>query len=76
MNAEDLSLYVAIYLRGDSLKPEHVSEVLGVQPSRFQTKGGFRFETTKYIAKIGVWALMTQTRSVILTDHIDELLKK
>jgi hypothetical protein len=66
---------VSIYLRGDELQPEHVSQVLGVQPTQFQTKGGPTSHSTKVIAKIGVWALYAQTDSIEISDHIDELLK-
>lgn len=34
------------------------------------------FGSKKAIAKIGVWALMAQTESLSVTDHIDELLEK
>jgi hypothetical protein len=76
MKQEEPYLIVAVYLRGGQLQPMHVSEVLGIKPSRFQVKGGLKFGSKDVIAKIGVWALIAQTNSPILADHLDELFGK
>lgn len=67
---------VAIYLKGHRLDPDHVSQVLGIQPSRSQKKGGFRAESTKFIAKIGMWTHKIKSDSRLISDLIDELLKQ
>jgi hypothetical protein len=69
-------IIVAIYLRGERLQPERVSQVLSVQPSKSQKTGGLCYESRNVTAKIGIWALIAQTDSAIVSDHIDELLKK
>jgi hypothetical protein len=75
MKAREPRLIIAIYLRGDQLKPDHISEVLGLQPSRCQKKGELRAGSKTVISKIGVWTLIAQTDSPSITDHIDELLR-
>jgi hypothetical protein len=67
---------VAIYLCGKRLQPAHVSQVLNLQPSKSQTKGGPTCHSTKFIAKVGLWALVAQSHSTVVSDHIEELLKK
>jgi len=69
-------IIVAIYLRGERLQPEHISQMLSLQPSKSQKTGRLCYESKNVIAKIGIWALIAQTDSAIVSDHIDELLKK
>lgn len=64
---------VGIYLRGNALSPEHVSRVLGIQPSSAQTKGGRKAGSTRYIAKIGMWAIKVKSDLRSLTELIDEV---
>ena len=68
-------LTVSIYLRGDRLQPDHITEVLGIQPSGFQKKGELR-PGSKVIAKIGVWSFIARTDSRVATDHIEDLLSQ
>lgn len=76
MSKEDKYLIdVGIILRGEKLQPEHVSEFLGLQPSRSQNKGGLRHGSKSVIAKTGVWTLMADTNSKNVLDRIDELLE-
>jgi len=69
---------VAVYLRGDLLKPEDVSQILGVKPSRSQEKNELRTTSTgcSFRTKIGVWGLIAQSDSSDISVHIDELLSK
>lgn len=67
---------VAIYLRGDRLNPSDVSEILGIEPSRFQKKGELKSGSEKYVAKLGLWMLKAQTNSTSISDQIGELLEK
>ncbi len=67
---------VAIYLRGDELKPDQVSKLLNIQPSRSQTKGGLQAGSTKHIARIGLWAVTVKSDSRSVSDLIDELFQK
>lgn len=71
-------IIVAVYLRGDLLKPESVSQVLGVKPSRFQEKGELRITSTNrsFHTKVGLWGLISQSDSSAISDHIDELVSK
>jgi hypothetical protein len=67
---------VAIYLKGSALDPALVSSVIGVEPSRSQRKGGLRAGSTKFIAKIGMWALKVKSESRSMPELIDELLQR
>jgi hypothetical protein len=67
---------VAIYLYGERLRPEYVSHVLAIQPSTSQKKGGPAWNSGKFIAKIGLWALIAHSDSIVVSDHIDVLLKQ
>ena len=67
---------IAIYLRGDGLNPDHVSQVLSVQPSRFQKKDEFKHGSTRFIAKIGVWTLKVKSDSRSISELVDELFQK
>jgi hypothetical protein len=67
---------VAIYLRGDELSPDHVSKLLGVQPSRCQKKGEFKLGSTRFIAKIGVWTLGARSNSRSISELVEELFQK
>jgi hypothetical protein len=66
---------VAIYLKGHNLDPCSISRVLGVQPSRSQKKGGFKTGSTQHRAKIGMWALIIESRSRPVLELVDELLQ-
>jgi hypothetical protein len=71
---------VGLYLRGDELDPKFISKKLGVIPSESQYKGEEKITSTnhKYITKIGVWALISESESdsCIVADHIDQLTSK
>ena len=69
---------VTIYLRGDDLDPAHVSTVLGIAPSKSQSKGQKKVTPTNHavVANIGLWALVTETKSSDLPVLIQELASK
>lgn len=67
---------IAIYLRGERLRPDNISHLLGLQSSRSQERGGFCSGSKTAVAKIGVWTLIAQAESRSIVDHVDELLKK
>lgn len=71
-------LSVTIYLRGQQLIPEHVSAVLGINPSDSQKKGELHITSTNHhvIRKIGLWSLAAQNESNDVTEQIEELMKK
>lgn len=74
MSAKDPKIVISIYLRGNQLEPDYISNILGIQPSESQKKGELRPCSKQVIAKIGVWSLVAQTDSRAIHDHIDELL--
>lgn len=78
MTERDYTFEVAVYLRGDALDPNHVSELLGVAPSKAQYKGETRQTSTNqnFVTKIGLWALVAQSKSSDLFELIDELTSK
>ena len=76
MKSANPLISVAIYLRGNELDPAVVSKVLGIEPSRSQKRGGFKHRSTRFIAKIGVWALKISSDSRLVENMIDELLQK
>ena len=68
-------IQLSIYLCGYELDPDHISKKLGIEPSESQKKGGFKPGSTKFLAKIGIWALKTKGRSRAISDLLDELFK-
>ena len=78
MMEPDYLFDVAIYLRGDDLDPDHVSTVLGIAPSKSQSKGQKKVTSTNQVvvAKIGLWALVAETKSSDLPVLIQELALK
>ena len=67
---------VAVYLRGDRLCPSKLSSELGIQASHAQKKGDVIQGVKPVTAEIGLWALSAQTKSVNISEHVDELLQK
>lgn len=78
MMESDYLFDVAIYLRGDNLDPTHVSTVLGIVPSKSQYKGEKKVTPTnqEFVVKIGLWALVAETKSSDLPVLIQELSSK
>lgn len=60
-----------ILLRGDNLKPERVSTILGVKPSSSQVRGEPR-DNVRRIADNGMWKLVAQSTSS-LSSQVSEL---
>lgn len=76
MKSGEPLIIVALYLRGDRLQPDKVSELLKVQPSEEQRKGALIAGSETAVAKIGLWALLAQTESRSIAEQVDELLGK
>jgi hypothetical protein len=76
MKQSDYLKSVAIYLRGEKLDPAYISDVIGVQPSRFQKKGEFKPGSNKFVAKIGMWSIKAKSKSRPVSTLIDTLFKK
>jgi hypothetical protein len=76
MTNKNQFISVAISLRGYELNPDHVSQVLGIQPSRAQKNGEFKPGSTKFIAKIGLWAISSKSNSRSISKVVGELFKK
>jgi len=69
---------VALYLRGDELDPEAVTELLEVSPTEALRKGEKRYGTEgrEYVNQVGIWTLKAATDSHSLNDHIQEVISK
>lgn len=81
MKSDDCKIIVGLYLRGDDLDPMIVSKRLGIIPSRSQYRGEEKATSTKkkYIAKIGLWALIEESDTSDpsrLSVHINHLTSK
>jgi hypothetical protein len=78
MKTEGYMIDVSIFLRGDELDPESISNKLGIIPSSSQYANEKRITSRnqEYVTKIGVWELAAESRSFILSDHINELTAK
>lgn len=78
MSDQELKVTVGLYVRGDGLNPDSVSNVLGIEPSWSQEKGERKVTSTgrEVIAKTGVWALVVAADSSELADHIGVLISK
>lgn len=76
MNADDLQLIVALYVRGDALDPELVTKHLGVEPTKAQKKGQEFIASSgrEFAAKNGLWSLVSKSESTSLDRHLAELL--
>jgi len=68
-----------MYVYGDTLAPEHLTEVMGVAPTKAWRKGqrkpSQRPDSTA-VAKTGLWMLRSTTPSTDVKDHVQELLEK
>lgn len=67
-------IVASIYLRGDQLEPEYVSNILGISSTYSQKQGELRPGSKKLVAKIGVWRFTAETKSDCIADHINDLL--
>ena len=78
MNQQNQKLQVTLYLRGEDLEPEQVSQLLGLEPTKSQRKGEERFTSTnrKVTAKVGLWALEAESKSNDLSVLVNELASK
>ena len=78
MKTASYMIDVSIFLRGDELDPKSISNKLGVTPSSSQYANEKRISSSnqEYVTKIGVWELAAESRSFILSDHINELTAK
>jgi hypothetical protein len=67
MNSQDVLVTVGLYLLGEQLDPEKISEELGIVPTKARRKGEKRETATgrEYISKTGVWSL------VLSKDHAE-----
>ena len=78
MTDEAPMIVVAVYLRGNVLDPECITQALGICPSHSQKKGDVHITATnnEVIAKIGMWGVISQSKSTRADAHIDEILKR
>ncbi len=78
MMKSDYKIEVAIYLKGNELDPAHVSQVLGISPSKSQYKGEKKITSSnrEIVAQIGLWSLMIAVDSKDLSKIITGLTSK
>jgi hypothetical protein len=78
MTDKDYKIIVALYLRGDNLDPELISNTIGIIPTKSQYKGKKKVTSTNHecYAKIGVWALIADSVSYNVADHINWLVSQ
>jgi hypothetical protein len=67
---------VSVILRGSDLDPDLVTKLLGIEPSRFQKRGGFKHKSQKFVAKFGLWSVKSSSRTRSFNTMIDDLLNK
>jgi hypothetical protein len=69
---------IAIYLRGSALDPDHVTEVLGIAPSRSQFRGEKRISASgkESLTRIGVWVLVSEPDPRTVSEAIFNLASK
>lgn len=72
MISKDPKLIVALYLRGELLDPDQVTQRFGIEPSKMHKKGDIHITPTghKVTAKHGLWALIIELDSPSLDDHL------
>lgn len=72
MSSKDPKLIVALYLRGERLDPDQVTQRLGVEPSKTQKKGDVNVTPTGHnvIARHGLWARLVELDSASLDEHL------
>jgi len=73
---DELKIIAAIYLKGDQLQPDYISKTLGIQPTRSQLNGEVSNGKSRVVYKVGLWALIAQTNSPLVSVHLNELIKK
>jgi hypothetical protein len=75
MTEKDYKIIVALYLRGDSLDPELISNTIGIIPTKSKYKGQKNITSTnrEFYSKIGMWALIADSVSYNVADHINSL---
>jgi hypothetical protein len=75
VTAEDPKLIVAVYLRGEHLDPEMVTQSICIQPSRTQKKGQTYITQAgrEFTGKLGLWALVVEFDSPSLDAHLSQL---
>lgn len=74
LNEKADSLVVSLYIYGEKLDPEYISKNLCSCPTRSQKKGDAKTSKNGRIsAKIGMWELGSGLKSLILSEHISEI---
>lgn len=78
MTKPTYSIQLAIYFHGDHLNPDHVSELLGLEPSSSWFKGEKRISSSnkEIVARSGLWVLGGEAFSDDLSASIEKLIPK
>lgn len=74
--SETGSLYrVAIYLKGDNLNPDEITQLLGVKPARSHRRGDRTLTQTgvEAVKKTGLWSLSVESRSKEVSEMLIDL---
>lgn len=72
------TLMVGLYVYGEHLAPENISRELQAVPTRSQLRGELKDSaSSKPIhAKVGMWELRSSIASLVLGEHISEIISK
>lgn len=76
-NEDASSLVVSLYIYGKELDPEYISENLCSCPNRSRKRGDAKTSKSGSIsAKVGMWELRSGQKSLILSEHITEIISR
>lgn len=69
------NLMVGLYVYGENLNPDLISEAVSTSPTRVQRKGDVKATKSgnPTPAKTGMWELMSSVSSLSLSDHVADL---
>jgi hypothetical protein len=78
MNLFEHLIIVSLYINGDDLDPNLVTQKLQLLPTRIKKKGTIHVSSTgnKRVDKSGSWCLEIKQKSLRVEDHIQDLLDK
>lgn len=78
MNIFENLIIVSLYINGDELDPNLVTQKLQLLPTRIKKKGNVYINSRgdKRVDKNGSWCLEIEQKSLKVEDHIQDLLNK
>lgn len=77
--SRDSRAYVSLYLYGDELVPEHITDILKIVPDRAFRKGEkkpSRLQTSTAIARTSLWMVRADPTVGYISEQLDNLLTR